>query len=82
MNELFHSIDPVAFQVGGFSVRWYGIAYIIGFACASIVLVLVARRWKIHVESDKVLACILCGIAGIIIGARLGYVLFYGNGYY
>ena len=44
MNELFHSLDPVAFQVGGFSVRWYGIAYILGFACASIVLVLVARR--------------------------------------
>lgn len=82
MNELFHSIDPVAFQIGGFSVRWYGIAYILGFACASIVLVLVAKRWKIQVEVDKVLACILCGIAGIIIGARLGYVLFYGNGYY
>ena len=82
MNEFFHSLDPVAFRIGDFTVRWYGIAYILGFACASIVLVLVARRWKIHVESDKVLACILCGIAGIIIGARLGYVLFYGNGYY
>ena len=53
-----------------------------GFICASIILVIVARRWKIHIESDKLLAGLLCGIVGIIIGARLGYVIFYGNGYY
>lgn len=82
MDAFYHSLDPVAFRIGDFTVRWYGIAYILGFACASVVLVLVARRWKIHIEEDRLLAGILCGIAGIIIGARLGYVLFYGNGYY
>ena len=82
LNEIFQNIDPVAFRIGDFSVRWYGLAYIAGFLCASIVLVLVARHWKLKVESDKVLSAILCGIVGIILGARLGYVIFYGNGYY
>lgn len=82
LNEFFQNIDPVAFRIGSFPIRWYGIAYILGFLCASIIFILVARHWKIKIDSDKFLAGILCGIVGIIVGARLGYVLFYGNGYY
>ncbi len=82
MNEIYQSINPVAFTVGAFSVRWYGLAYLAGFICASVILVLVAKRWKIHIESDKLLAGILVAIIGILLGARLGYVIFYGNGYY
>lgn len=82
LNEIYQNINPVAFQVGSFSVRWYGIAYILGFIGAGIILALVAKRWKIQIESDKLLAGLLCAIVGILLGARLGYVLFYGNGYY
>lgn len=82
LNEIYQNLNPVAFSIGGFTVRWYGLAYIAGFLCAGIVFAAVAKRWKISVNSEKILAAILCGIIGIIIGARLGYVLFYGNGYY
>lgn len=82
LNEIFQNIDPVAFRIGSFSVRWYGLAYVLGFLCASIILVMVARRWKIKIDSEKLLAGILCAIVGIIVGARLGYIIFYGNGYY
>lgn len=82
LNDIYQNLNPVAFRIGDFSVRWYGIAYIVGFLCASIVLVMVARRWKVQIDSDKILAGILCGMIGLVIGARLGYVLFYGNGYY
>ena len=82
LNEIFQNINPVAFTIGTFSVRWYGISYVLGFFCASIILYLVAKHWNIKIESDKFLAGILCGIVGIVIGARIGYVLFYGNGYY
>lgn len=82
LNEIYHNLNPVAFSIGSFSVRWYGIAYILGFICASIVLVITARHWKIKIDSEKLLSGILCGIIGVILGARLGYVLFYGNGYY
>ena len=35
LNELYHSLNPVAFSLGPFSVRWYGIAYLAGFALAA-----------------------------------------------
>lgn len=82
LDTIYHSIDPVAFSIGIFSVRWYGLAYVAGFLCAGLIMSAVAKHWKIEVEPEKILAGILCGIVGIIIGARLGYVLFYGNGYY
>lgn len=82
LNEIYQNLNPVAFRIGDFSVRWYGIAYIIGFICAGIILVITARHWKIKIDSDRLLSGILCGVVGVILGARLGYVLFYGNGYY
>ena len=45
LNELYHSLNPVAFSLGPFSVRWYGIAYLAGFALAAWVIWRVSRRW-------------------------------------
>ncbi|MDO5328664.1 MAG: prolipoprotein diacylglyceryl transferase [Coriobacteriia bacterium] len=82
LNEIYQNLNPVAFSIGSFQVRWYGIAYIVGFVIAGIIFYFTAKRWKIKITEDKALAAILCGVTGIIIGARLGYVLFYGDGYY
>ena len=82
LNEIYQSLDPVAFSLGPLSVRWYGIAYVVGFICAALILYRVARRWKVRVDVDALLAVMVCVIVGVIVGARLGYVLFYGDGYY
>lgn len=82
LNALYQSLDPIAFQLGPFVVRWYGIAYILGFIFAGILIALTARRWKIRLTEDDLLTIMLCVIFGVCIGGRLGYVLFYGNGYY
>lgn len=82
LNELYQSLDPVAFSIGPFSVRWYGIAYVLGFLCTGLVVWRTAKRWKIDVGVDQVTTIIMWAIIGIILGARLGYVLFYGAGYY
>ena len=42
----------------------------------------IAKRWRLRFDSDALLTIICCVIVGIILGARLGYCLFYGNGYY
>lgn len=82
LNDLYHSLDPVAFVVGPLAVRWYGLAYLAGFVCAYLVIRSLARRWGLGVTDDDLLEVII-GIAfGVILGARLGYVLFYGAGYY
>ncbi len=82
LNSLYQSLDPVAFTVGPFAVRWYGLAYIAGFFVAAFVLYRVAKRWKMPLTFDELLLVIV-GIAfGVIIGARLFYVLFYNFDYY
>lgn len=82
LNELYQSIDPVLFTVGPLSIRWYGLAYVFGFACAGLVARLYARHWRISFSSYDVLVFVCYCAFGIIIGARLGYCLLYGAGYY
>lgn len=82
LNTIYQNLDPVAFALGPFEVRWYGLAYVMGFVAVAFILWRTAKRWKLTINSDAVLTVIFCGIIGIIFGARLGYVLVYGNGYY
>lgn len=82
LNEIYQNLDPVAFAVGPMEIRWYGLAYVLGFVLVALILWRTAKRWKLNINADAVLTVIFCGIIGIILGARLGYVLVYGNGYY
>ena len=82
LNDLYNAIDPVAFSVGPFSVRWYGLAYILGFACAAFVIARISKRWRVSIDADSLMTVLLGVIIGVILGARLFYCVFYGNGYY
>ncbi|MGI6045757.1 MAG: prolipoprotein diacylglyceryl transferase [Eggerthellaceae bacterium] len=82
LNALYQNLDPVAFSLGPLVVRWYGIAYILGFACAAFIIWRVAKHWKLEFDEDTLLVILIAVIVGVILGARLGYVLFYGDGYY
>ncbi len=82
LNNIFHSLNPVAFTIGSFSVYWYGLAYLTGFVLGSIIIYKVAKSWRAPISVDDV-SSLMLGIAiGVILGGRLGYVLFYGAGYY
>lgn len=82
LNDIYHAIDPVALSIGPLSVRWYGIGYVAGFVVAALLLYSVAKRWRLKIDLDSVLTIMVCVIIGIILGARIGYCLFYGDGYY
>ncbi len=82
LNDIYQSLDPIAFSLGPISVRWYGLAYIAGFICAALVLWRTSKRWGVRVDTDSLLTIMLCVIIGVIVGGRLGYVLVYGDGYY
>lgn len=82
LNDIYQNLDPVAFAIGPLTVRWYGIAYVLGFLLAGLLMWRIARRWKLRFNADALLTIICCIIVGVIVGARLGYCLFYGNGYY
>lgn len=72
-----HDIDPVAIAIGPVSIHWYGLMYLLGFAGAWWLGVHQAKRpgsgWNAVDVGDLVFYCAL----GVILGGRLGYVLFY-----
>lgn len=78
----FQSIDPVALSLGPLQIRWYGLAYAAGFLAAFFLMCFFARRWKTGLSGDDLLTILLYAIVGVIVGGRLGYCLFYGQGYY
>lgn len=82
LNQIYQNLDPIALQLGPLSIRWYGIAYVLGFVFFALVVSSVSKRWKVRIDADSLFTILFCGIIGVIIGARLGYVLFYGDGYY
>jgi phosphatidylglycerol:prolipoprotein diacylglycerol transferase len=82
LDALYHELDPVAFSLGPFSMRWYGLGYLFGFALAAVLAMRVAKWWKIKLSFDGLLTLVIACMIGTILGGRLGYVLFYGNGYY
>ena len=82
LNELYHALDPVAFSAGPVTIYWYGISYIVGAILAATVAYRTQKRWSLGLTVDDV-AMVLCGaVFGLIVGGRLFYVLFYGDGYY
>ena len=82
LNELYHHLDPIAFAVGPFAVRWYGLAYLAGFVLGALVIWRTQDRWGLDLSMDDLIS-LITGIAmGVILGGRLGYVIFYGKGYY
>lgn len=76
-------IDPVAITIGPLSIHWYGLMYLLGFTF----FVLLGRyRIKHNPHSaftyEMLDDALFYGMLGVILGGRLGHVLFYQFGYY
>ena len=75
--------DPIAIHLGPLAIRWYGLMYLLGFA----LFILLGRyRIKQHPKGTFTNAMLddmlFYGVLGVILGGRLGHVLFYQFGYY
>ena len=78
----YPGFDPIAFQVGPLAVRWYGIMYLIGFAAAWWLARRRAARPGSTWSAQDVDDVIFFAMLGVIFGGRVGYVFFYGLGYW
>ena len=75
-----NNFDPVAFQIISFEIRWYSLAYILGITIGWILCKKIfIKNLDINQKFDDYITYL---IIGIIIGGRLGYVLFYNFHYY
>jgi len=70
--------DPIAAHLGPLAVRWYGLMYLLGF-----LLVLVMGRYRIRTQPWRGWSVrdlddmLFLGVLGVVLGGRLGYILFY-----
>jgi phosphatidylglycerol:prolipoprotein diacylglycerol transferase len=82
MPLIHPNFDPIAFSIGPISIRWYGLMYLVAF-----LLFYVLGRWRIAKGKTRLSArdlddILFLGALGVIIGGRLGSVLFYNLDYY
>ena len=82
-QHLPQNIDPVIFEIGSFKLQYYGLMYIVAFAITFfLVLYRVKREDRFEITADQIKDLSTYMILGLVIGARLGYVLFYNLSYY
>jgi phosphatidylglycerol---prolipoprotein diacylglyceryl transferase len=83
----FPNFDPVLIQLGPFAIRWYALAYIVGILAGWLYARAIVRNGKLWGGTAPMTVSdiddfIVWVTLGIILGGRIGYVLFYNPGYF
>ena len=84
----FPDIDPVIFQIGPIALRWYALAYIVGIGIGYWLMARLLKRPALWPADTPPMAparledLLTYIVIGVILGGRLGYVLFYRPDYY
>jgi len=73
----YPQIDPVALAIGPLKIHWYGLMYLIGIGAAWLILSKRLHRFDPTWTKEKLSDLVFWVAMGVIVGGRLGYVLFY-----
>ncbi len=79
---IFPQIDPVAFHIGPLAIRWYALAYLAGFILGWQYAAFWSKRNSFRPNPEDFERFMTWVVFGVILGGRLGYVLFYQAGHY
>lgn len=83
MEYILQNIDPIAFSIGPLVIRWYALAYLAGFLLGWRYCIRIANSSQNdRPNADDIDNLISWIVVGVILGGRLGYVLFYNFEYY
>ncbi|MBV9825284.1 MAG: prolipoprotein diacylglyceryl transferase [Alphaproteobacteria bacterium] len=78
----FPAFDPVAIAIGPFAIRWYALAYIVALLIGWRYCLALSERPPRLIGRDHVDDFLIWATLGVVLGGRIGYVLFYKPGYY
>lgn len=78
----FPNIDPVLVSFGPIVIRWYALAYIVGLIAGWRYMRALARRPPLAAPAETIDDFLVWATLGVVLGGRIGYVLFYNPGYY
>ena len=82
---IVHNFDSVLVDLGFFQIKWYSIAYILGIVLGWVYALKIIKNEKLTNNKIKISDfddLIVYLIIGIILGGRLGYIIFYNFDYY
>ena len=79
-QPLVVDINPIAFHLGPVQVHWYGLMYLVGFFSAAVLGEYRRRKGRLPVTRDALGDLFFYGMMGVIVGGRIGYMLFYYAG--
>ncbi len=74
----YPQFDPVAISLGPLSIHWYALSYLVGISLAWWMLGVKSRRQKLGWSDEEISDIMFYAVLGIILGGRIGYMLFYG----
>lgn len=78
----FPQIDPVAIAIGPVQIRWYALAYLVGILLGWFVAARLSRLSDARPNARDIEDFIPWAVLGVILGGRIGYVLFYNTSYF
>jgi phosphatidylglycerol:prolipoprotein diacylglycerol transferase len=78
----YHNVDPVFLNLGPVQLRWYGLMYMMGFIICYFIMKRLVEERKLSFSTDDLYDLLFYLIVGVMVGGRLGYVLFYDLGSY
>ena len=82
-QHLPEHMNPVIFEIGSFKLQYYGLMYIVAFAITyGLATYRLRREDRFQIDVEQLQGLMTAMILGLIVGARLGYVLFYNFSYY
>ena len=79
---LIADFNPVALDLGIIQIRWYALAYLAGFLLGWRYLRVLIAKFSLSITSQQLDDFLSYAIAGVLLGGRLGYILFYDFAYY
>lgn len=82
MNHYIHNLNPTIFTIGPLEVRWYGLFYVISFLLGYWLVKKNFKHRSIHLSNDDYDSFLFNMMLGVILGGRIGYILFYNLSYY
>ncbi len=75
----YPEISPIIFSIGPIAIRWYSMAYLFGILAAWYLVLRNVRKYNLPISKSNLEDLVFYITLGIILGGRLGYVLFYGQ---
>lgn len=75
----YPSIDPIAFHLGPLQIHWYGLMYLLAFLAAYGLACWRVQRYHLAWTKEEISDLIFYGALGVILGGRIGYMLFYNT---